>query len=71
MLHLSQPTVRAQEHVQAWAQCLWCEKWRRVPVLLQSSDRFHCADCTLKEDPLAMGEQVLQKADRDTQQDCS
>ena len=28
-------------------------------VLLDSRDRFHCADCTVEEDPMALDEQVV------------
>ena len=30
-----------------------------MPVLLDSRDRFHCADCTVEEDPMALDEQVV------------
>ena len=53
------PPYLPVQATQAWAQCVWCEKWRRVPVLLDSRDRFHCADCTVEEDPMALDEQVV------------
>ena len=56
--HLHRPTDAIAQRPQAWAQCRWCEKWRRVPVLLDSCDEFHCADCTHQEDIMARDEEV-------------
>ena len=55
---LHRPPTAPTQRPQAWAQCRWCEKWRRVPVVLDSSDEFHCADCTQQEDHMASDEEV-------------
>lgn len=57
--HLHRPTACIAQRPQAWAQCRWCEKWRRVPVLLDSCDEFHCADCTHDEDIMSGDEEVV------------
>ena len=53
---------RRKGGVKAWAQCRWCDKWRRVPMLLEYCDEFHCADCTRQEDPMARDEEVCRQA---------